>query len=98
MRGFQIRFSFLVYSRLSSHIILQYVPPKPSPAPLPIVAKLDPPKKTEKKTTTEFEVINNPKGKQNEETDEEDEGNDDISNLTPSLDAFSLLELLTVSS
>jgi len=71
----------------------KYVPPKPSPAPLPIVAKLDPPKKTEKKTTTEFEVINNPKGKQNDETDEEDEGSDDISNLTPSLDAFSRIPL-----
>ncbi|KAJ7134710.1 Cdc37 N terminal kinase binding-domain-containing protein [Mycena epipterygia] len=66
----------------------KYVPPKPEPAPLPIAAKLDKTSKP-KKTTTEFEVINAPK---EESTDEEDL-DDDIANLTPSLDAFSRLPL-----
>ncbi|KAJ7505228.1 Cdc37 N terminal kinase binding-domain-containing protein [Mycena galericulata] len=70
----------------------KYVPPKPEPAPLPIAAKLDKASKPKTKTTTkttEIEVINAPK---EESTDEEDL-DDDIANLTPSLDAFSRIPL-----
>ncbi|KAJ7695640.1 hsp90-like protein [Mycena rosella] len=68
----------------------KYVPPKPEPAPLPIVAQLDKPSKPKTKTTTtEIEVINAPQ--EDESTDEELD--DDIANLTPSLEAFSRLPL-----
>ncbi|KAJ7095797.1 Cdc37 N terminal kinase binding-domain-containing protein [Mycena belliarum] len=66
----------------------KYVPPKPEPAPLPIAAKLDK-TPTPKTKTTEFEVINAPQQAHDEETDEDD----DIANLTPSLEAFSRLPL-----
>ncbi|KAJ6559104.1 Cdc37 N terminal kinase binding-domain-containing protein [Mycena vulgaris] len=67
----------------------KYVPPKPEPAPLPIAAKLDKPSKPKTKTTTtEIEVINAPA---DESTDEELD--DDIANLTPSLEAFSRIPL-----
>ncbi|KAJ7761590.1 Cdc37 N terminal kinase binding-domain-containing protein [Mycena maculata] len=70
----------------------KYVPPKPEPAPLPIAAKLDKTSKPKTKTTTtEIEVINAPK--QEESTDEEEELDDDIANLTPSLEAFSRIPL-----
>ncbi|KAJ7147051.1 Cdc37 N terminal kinase binding-domain-containing protein [Mycena crocata] len=68
----------------------KYVPPKPEPAPLPIAAKLDKPSKPKAKTTTtEIEVINAPQ--EEESTDEELD--DDIANLTPSLEAFSRIPL-----
>jgi len=73
----------------------KYVPPKPEPAPLPIAAKLDKPTKPKTKTTTtEFEVIN-AGGKQPEPAaEEEDEDlDDDIANLTPSLEEFSKIPL-----
>ncbi|KAJ6477349.1 Cdc37 N terminal kinase binding-domain-containing protein [Mycena vitilis] len=71
-----------------------YVPPKPAPAPLPIAAKLDKmPNPTTKKTqTTEIEVLNAPQTAQEAAEDEEDL-DDDIANLTPSLDAFSRIPL-----
>ncbi|KAJ6585071.1 hsp90-like protein [Mycena capillaripes] len=67
----------------------KYVPPKPEPAPLPIAAKLDktPMPKT-KATTTEIEVLNAPQAEA-----EDDDLDDDIANLTPSLDAFSRIPL-----
>ncbi|KAJ7784456.1 hypothetical protein B0H16DRAFT_298516 [Mycena metata] len=72
----------------------KYVPPKPDPAPLPIAAKLDKPSKPKTKTTetktTEFEVINSPRAAEEEEDEELD---DDIINLTPSLEAFSKIPL-----
>ncbi|KAF7288542.1 Hsp90 co-chaperone Cdc37g [Mycena chlorophos] len=76
----------------------KYVPPQPSPAALPIAAKLDASTKTKKTTTTtEFEVINAPSEAPEptpvEEEDEEEDLDDDISNLTPSLEAFSRLPL-----
>ncbi|KAJ7366961.1 Cdc37 N terminal kinase binding-domain-containing protein [Mycena albidolilacea] len=71
----------------------KYVPPKPEPAPLPIAAKLDKPSKPKAKTT-EFEVINAPRGQPAAEEAEEDaEDDDDIANLTPSLEAFSKIPL-----
>ncbi|CAK5284095.1 unnamed protein product [Mycena citricolor] len=69
----------------------KYVPPKPAPAPHPIAAKMDAPP-AKKSTTTEYEVINSPKGKEKEDTEDE-ELEDDIANLTPSLDAFSRIPL-----
>ncbi|KAJ6508692.1 Cdc37 N terminal kinase binding-domain-containing protein [Mycena sanguinolenta] len=69
----------------------KYVPPKPEPAPLPIAAKLDKPSKPQTKTTTEFEVINAPR--QEPAAEEEEDLDDDVANLTPSLEAFSKLPL-----
>ncbi|KAJ7688208.1 hsp90-like protein [Mycena olivaceomarginata] len=70
-----------------------YVPPKPEPAPLPIAAKLDKPSKPKAKTT-ELEVINAPRERPAAEEAEEDaEDDDDIANLTPSLEAFSKIPL-----
>jgi cell division cycle protein 37 len=78
---------------LSHLFYLQYVPPKPEPAPLPIAAKLDKPSKSKAKTT-EFEVINVPRGQPAAEEAEEDaEDDEDIANLTPSLEAFSKIPL-----
>ncbi|KAK7048437.1 Hsp90 co-chaperone Cdc37g [Favolaschia claudopus] len=73
----------------------KYVPPKPEPAPLPIAAKLDDkPKTKQKTTTTQFETINAPAATSAGDTEEEEEDlDDDIANLTPSLDAFSKLPL-----
>ncbi|KAJ7644223.1 hypothetical protein FB45DRAFT_1115105 [Roridomyces roridus] len=73
----------------------KYVPPKPEPAPLPIAAKLDKPSKPKTKTTTtEIEVINAPKEQPAEDAEtEEDDLDDDIANLTPSLEAFSRIPL-----
>ncbi|KAF7365110.1 Hsp90 co-chaperone Cdc37g [Mycena venus] len=68
----------------------KYVPPKPEPAPLPIAAKLDKPSKP--KTKTEFEVINAPQSEPAAE-EENDDLDDDIANLTPSLEAFSKIPL-----
>jgi len=69
-----------------------YVPPKPEPAPLPIAAKLDKPSKPKATTTTtEFEVINAPQEAPAAEEDEDFD--DDIANLTPSLEAFSKIPL-----
>ncbi|KAJ7175943.1 Cdc37 N terminal kinase binding-domain-containing protein [Mycena filopes] len=69
----------------------KYVPPKPEPAPLPIAAKLDKPSKPKAKaTTTEIEVLNPPK--ESKESDSEDL-DDDIANLTPSIEAFSKIPL-----
>ncbi|KAJ6605685.1 hsp90-like protein [Mycena sp. CBHHK59/15] len=69
-----------------------YVPPKPEPAPLPIAAKLDKPKTKTKTTTTEIEVLNPQSVPREGDTDEEDL-DDDIANLTPSLEAFSRIPL-----
>ncbi|KAJ7819372.1 hypothetical protein B0H14DRAFT_3473154 [Mycena olivaceomarginata] len=70
----------------------KYVPPKPEPAPLPIAAKLDNLDKPSKpKTKTEFEVINTPREPVAAEEDEFLD--DDIANLTPSLEAFSKIPL-----
>ncbi|KAF7346453.1 Hsp90 co-chaperone Cdc37g [Mycena sanguinolenta] len=74
----------------------KYVPPKPEPAPLPIAAKLDsldkPSKPKAKTTATEFEVINSPREEPAAEEEEEDL-DDDVANLTPSLKAFSKIPL-----
>ncbi|KAJ7016661.1 Cdc37 N terminal kinase binding-domain-containing protein [Mycena alexandri] len=71
----------------------QYVPPKPEPAPLPIAAKLDKTTKPKAKTTTtEIEVLNAPRVEPAEEEEEEDL-DDDIANLTPSIEAFSKIPL-----
>ncbi|KAJ7167400.1 Cdc37 N terminal kinase binding-domain-containing protein [Mycena crocata] len=68
----------------------KYVPPKPAPAPLPIAAKVDNPTNPKTKaTTTEIEVINAPR----EEPADDEELDDDIANLTPSLEAFSRIPL-----
>jgi cell division cycle protein 37 len=83
--------TFIFVGPSSSLLRPQYVPPKPEPAPLPIAAKLEKTSKPKtKKTTTEIEVINAPK---EESTDEEEDLDDDIANLTPSLEAFSRIPL-----
>ncbi|KAJ7025338.1 hypothetical protein C8F04DRAFT_136573 [Mycena alexandri] len=66
----------------------KYVPPKPDPAPLPIAARLDKPSKRKTKTT-EIEVIHSPPDAE----EEDEELDDDITNLTPSLEAFSKIPL-----
>ncbi|KAJ7259523.1 Cdc37 N terminal kinase binding-domain-containing protein [Mycena haematopus] len=72
----------------------KYVPPKPEPAPLPIAAKLDKPSKPKAKTTTtEFEVINAPREQPLAAEEENEDLDDDIANLTPSLEAFSKIPL-----
>ncbi|KAF7299001.1 Hsp90 co-chaperone Cdc37g [Mycena indigotica] len=71
----------------------KYVPAKPAPEPLPIAAKLDPPAKKTTKKTTEFEVINAPAEKVAEEQQDEEAEEDDIANLTPSLEAFSRIPI-----
>ncbi|KAJ6578059.1 Cdc37 N terminal kinase binding-domain-containing protein [Mycena capillaripes] len=65
-----------------------YVPPKPEPAQLPIAVKLDktPMPKT-KATTTKIEVLNAP------QEAEDDDLDNNISKLTPSLKAFSWIPL-----
>ncbi|KAJ6508659.1 hsp90-like protein [Mycena sanguinolenta] len=71
----------------------KYAPPKPEPAPLPIAAKLDKPSKPQTKTTTtELEVINSPRQEPAAEEEEEDL-DEDIANLPPSLKAFSKIPL-----
>ncbi|KAF7314379.1 Hsp90 co-chaperone Cdc37g [Mycena kentingensis (nom. inval.)] len=81
----------------------KYAPAPPTPAPLPIVAKLDASENTKKKkeTTTEFEVINAPsaKGKEPEKAPEEEKDDndetedDDLGDLTPSLEAFAKIPI-----
>ncbi|KAJ7459933.1 Cdc37 N terminal kinase binding-domain-containing protein [Mycena latifolia] len=72
----------------------KYVPPKPEPAPLPIAAKLDKTSKPKTKaTTTEIEVINAPKEQEQEQESTDEELDDDIAKLTPSLEAFSRIPL-----
>jgi cell division cycle protein 37 len=93
--GSQTRYEYGAPCRTPAHsslFHLQYVPPKPEPAPLPIAAKLDNLDKPSKpKTKTEFEVINTPREPVAAEEDEFLD--DDIANLTPSLEAFSKIPL-----
>lgn len=74
----------------------QYVPPPPEPAPVP-VAKIDKGKK--KDTKTEFEVLN-PKAAPSAENkvaavdaDADEDEEDALPQLTPSLEAFSKIPL-----
>jgi cell division cycle protein 37 len=77
-------------------VACQYVPPPPEPAPVP-VTKIDKGKK--KDTKTEFEVLN-PKAAPSAENkvvavdaEDDDDEEDALPQLTPSLEAFSKIPL-----